>query len=81
MQAREHVRDGEADCRQFFDTLGTFATEIAKNGAPQGVMIGTTAIARGTFGSGRVFCFSPHPERTEAAQDYVFKAIHWAAKK
>jgi putative intracellular protease/amidase len=64
-----------------YETLGTFATEIAKNGAPQGVMIGTTAIARGTFGSGRVFCFSPHPERTEAAQDYVFKAIHWAAKK
>ena len=27
--AGEHVRGGEADCRQFFDTLGTFATVLA----------------------------------------------------
>jgi hypothetical protein len=26
---REQVRGGEADCRQFFDTLGTFATVLA----------------------------------------------------
>lgn len=64
-----------------FETLGTFATEIAKNGAPTGVMIGTTAIARGSFGAGRVFCFSPHPERTEAVQGQVLKAIQWAAGK
>jgi len=65
-----------------FETLGTFATEIAKNGAPKGVMPGTTAIARGTFGSGRVFCFSPHPERSEpAVQGHVLKAIQWAAGK
>jgi putative intracellular protease/amidase len=64
-----------------YEELGTFATEIAKNGAPKGVMPGTTAIARGTFGSGRVFCFSPHPERTPAVQNQVLKAIQWAAKK
>lgn len=64
-----------------FESLGTFATEIAKNGAPTGVMIGTTAIARGSFGEGRVFCFSPHPERTEAVQGQVLKAIQWAAGK
>jgi hypothetical protein len=62
-----------------YDALGTFATEIAKNGAPPGVMIGTTAIAQGRYGAGRVFCFSPHPERTPAVQNYVFKAIHWSA--
>ncbi len=63
-----------------FETLGTFTTEIAKNGAPQGIMLGTTAIARGTFGAGRVFCFSPHPERSESAvQGHVLKAIQWAA--
>lgn len=63
-----------------YETLGTFATEIAKNGAPKGVMPGTTAIARGTFGTGRVFCFSPHPERSEpAVQGHVLKAIQWAA--
>jgi putative intracellular protease/amidase len=64
-----------------YETLGTFATEIAKNGAPKGVMPGTTAIARGTFGAGRVFCFSPHPERTSAVQGQVLKAIQWAAGK
>jgi putative intracellular protease/amidase len=65
-----------------FETLGTFSTEIAKNGAPKGVMLGTTAIARGTFGSGRVFCFSPHPERSEpAVQGHVLKAIQWAASR
>jgi putative intracellular protease/amidase len=64
-----------------YETLGTFATEIAKNGAPKGVMPGTTAIARGSFGSGRVFCFSPHPERTPAVQDQVLKAILWAARR
>lgn len=42
---------------------------------------GTTAIARGTFGAGRVFCFSPHPERTPAVQRQVLKAIQWAAGK
>jgi putative intracellular protease/amidase len=62
-----------------YETLGTFATEIAKNGAPKGVMPGTTAIARGTFGAGRVFCFSPHPERTPAVQGQVLKAIQWSA--
>lgn len=62
-----------------YETLGTYVTEIAKNGAPQGVMPGTTAIARGTFGKGRVFCFSPHPERTQGVQHFVSRAIQWAA--
>jgi len=71
---------GKADIPDY-ETLGTFTTEIAKNGAPKGVMPGTTAIARGSFGSGRVFCFSPHPERTPAVQNQVLKAIQWAAGK
>jgi glutamine amidotransferase-like uncharacterized protein len=62
-----------------YEVLGTFATEIAKNGAPKGVMPGTTAIARGTFGKGRVFCFSPHPERTDGVQHFVRRAILWTA--
>jgi putative intracellular protease/amidase len=62
-----------------YETLGTFATEIAKNGAPKGVMPGTTAIARGMFGKGRVLCFSPHPERTEGVQHFVRRAVKWTA--
>ena len=64
-----------------YETLGTFASEIAENGAPKGVMQGTTAIAQGRYGAGRVFCFSPHPERTADVQEFVFKAVLWAAGK
>ena len=71
---------GKADIPDY-QTLGAYATEIAKNGAPQGVMPGTTAIACGDFGAGRVFCFSPHPERTPAIQHQVLSAILWAANR
>lgn len=62
-----------------YEPLATYVTEIAKNGAPMGVMPGTTAIARGTFGSGRVICFSPHPERTPAWEAALHRAVLWSA--
>ena len=62
-----------------YQPLGTFETEIAKNGAPTGVMRDTTAIASGTFGKGRVLCFSPHPEKTAAVNHFVHAAVRWAA--
>jgi hypothetical protein len=37
------------------------ASRARDNGAPKGVMIGTTAIARGTFGAARVFCLVRTP--------------------
>lgn len=58
-----------------YHAVATFKTEIAKNGAPKGVMVGTTAIAQGKFGQGRVVCFSPHPEMTEGLDDLVRQAI------
>ncbi len=58
-----------------YETVATFETEIAKNGAPEGVMKGTTAIAKGTFGNGRVICFSPHPEMTDGLEQMVRLAI------
>lgn len=58
-----------------YETIATFETEIAKNGAPEGVMKGTTAIAKGKFGSGRVLCFSPHPELTIGLEDMIRIAI------
>lgn len=60
-----------------YKNLATFESEIAKNGAPSGIMKGTTAIACGTFGKGKVFCFSPHPERTEGLMDHIHRAILW----
>jgi putative intracellular protease/amidase len=61
-----------------YEPLATFATEIAKNGAPKGVMPGTTAIARGTFGAGRVICFSPHPEVSGGPNHLVAAGVKWA---
>lgn len=58
-----------------YQCLATFETEIALNGAPVGVMKGTTAIACGVYGRGRVFCFSPHPEMTDGLEALVLSAI------
>jgi glutamine amidotransferase-like uncharacterized protein len=70
-------RDDIAD----YQLLASYETEIAENGAPTGVMKGTTAIARGKFGKGRVFCFSPHPEKTPELDPYVRAAVHWVAER
>jgi len=59
-----------------YDPVATFQTEIAQKGAPKGVMIGTTAIAEGRFGKGRVICFSPHPELTEGLHHLIQCALH-----
>jgi hypothetical protein len=61
-----------------YEPLATFATEIAKNGAAKGVMPGTTAIARGTFGVGRVICFSPHPEVSGGPNHLIAAGVKWA---
>jgi glutamine amidotransferase PdxT len=60
-----------------YEVLGRFDGEIAKNGAPTGVMKGTTAIAAAPFESGRVICISPHPERTDNLHDMVYRALLW----
>lgn len=63
-----------------FVELASYEGEIAKNGAQAGVMPGTTAIAQGTFGKGRVICFSPHPEKTPGYEELVLRGLHWAAE-
>jgi len=64
-----------------YEVLARFKTEIAENGAPPGIMKGTTAMARGRYGQGRVFCFSPHPELTEGLERLVFDAIEDVRRK
>jgi glutamine amidotransferase-like uncharacterized protein len=64
-----------------YERIATFETEIAKNGAPEGVMKGTTAAARAPFGKGRVFCYSPHPERTPGLDRLIEQAVRWTAAK
>jgi glutamine amidotransferase-like uncharacterized protein/N-formylglutamate amidohydrolase len=62
-----------------FQSLATYDGEIVKNGAPEGVMRGTTAIASGEYGKGRVICFSPHPEKTPNLEHLLLQGIQWAA--
>jgi len=62
-----------------YESLAIYATEIAKHGAPRGVMKGTSAAVRCQFGSGRVFCFSPHPELTEGLDHLIPVAVDWLA--
>lgn len=62
-----------------YRVLATYDSEIAKKGAPTGVMTGTTAIASGLCGKGRVLCFSPHPESGRSLNHFVGLAVRWAA--
>lgn len=63
-----------------YEELAKYETEIAKRGAPTGVMKGTTAIARCSYGKGRVQCFSPHPEKTPGLEPFLQAAVRWAAE-
>ncbi|MFN3191767.1 MAG: BPL-N domain-containing protein [Aureliella sp.] len=58
-----------------YKVLASYESEIAQQGAPEGAMVGTTAIALGRFGEGRVFCFSPHPELTDGLEHFVERAV------
>ncbi len=62
-----------------FKALALYRTEIAKNGALEGVMKDTPAIVAGRFGQGRVLCSSPHPEYTDGLESFVHRAVRWAA--
>jgi hypothetical protein len=64
-----------------YTALTVFDSEIAQNGAPKGIMIGTTAMACGQFGKGRVFVSSPHPEKTKGLDGIVRTAIVWLARQ
>ena len=71
---------GEKDDINDYELLATYETEIVKNGAPEGVMKGTTAVARAEYGKGRVLCFSPHPEKTSGREPFLQAAVRWVAK-
>lgn len=70
---------GKKDDIEDYEPLAAYETEMRKNDAPPGIMKGTTAIARGKFGKGRVVCFSPHPEKTPGRETFLQSAVRWAA--
>jgi glutamine amidotransferase-like uncharacterized protein len=58
-----------------FRTLATYATEIAENDSPVGIMKGSPAMAEAPLGKGRVMVFSPHPENTPGLERMLPLAI------
>ncbi|MEN1679041.1 MAG: BPL-N domain-containing protein [Planctomycetota bacterium] len=62
-----------------YTPLALYESGIAKRGAPEGVMRGTTAVASAEFGNGRVLVFSPHPEKTEGLGGMLAAGVRWAA--
>ena len=70
---------GERDEIPDYETLALFRGEVAKNGTSKGVMPGTPALIRGSFGEGRAIAFSPHPEKTDALGHFIRDAVLWAA--
>jgi glutamine amidotransferase-like uncharacterized protein len=64
-----------------YKELATFKTEIAENDAPPGVMTGTTAIAQGIYGNGKVISISPHFEKREEQRIFIEKCVIWLGNK
>lgn len=59
--------------------LTLFRTEVAKNGTPAGVMVNSPAQAAASYGRGRVFISSPHPENTPGLEHLIPRGLLWAA--
>ncbi len=62
-----------------YTPVSTFRTETAENGTPAGVQVGSPSQVIGTFGKGRVFISSPHPENTPGLENMIPRALLWAA--
>lgn len=62
-----------------YTAVTLFKTEIADNGTPAGVQVNSPAHVISTFGKGRVFISSPHPENTPGLENFIPRGIFWAA--
>ena len=63
-----------------YEVLTRYSTELALNETPVGVMVSSPAMVRSSFGLGRVFISSPHPEMTEGLDFIIESAAGWAAR-
>jgi len=64
-----------------YQPVTIFTTETALNNTPVGVQIGSPAMTASTFGKGRVFTSSPHPENTPGLENMIPRALLWSAGK
>ncbi|WP_339743668.1 BPL-N domain-containing protein [uncultured Rubinisphaera sp.] len=62
-----------------YEVLASYETEIAKKGAPEGAMTDAHAIIRTMYGSGRVICYSPHPEKEWGPKELMAHGVRWAS--
>jgi hypothetical protein len=62
-----------------YTTISVFRSEVAEHDTPVGVMINSPAQAAATFGKGRVFVSSPHPEGTPGLENLIPRGIVWAS--
>jgi len=62
-----------------YEVLAKYDTEVARNGAPENTMVGTHAIIRSKFGTGRVICFGPHPEKKDGPKSLIASGVYWAS--
>lgn len=73
------IQPGDEKDIPAYESLAFFRTELAKNGTPEGVMIDSPALARGSYGKGRVLFSSPHPEQTRGMDDLIPSAVRWVS--
>lgn len=62
-----------------YGTLVRYVTDMAKPGAPTGMMTGRDAAVAARFGRGRVVAFGPHPELSPGLGHWLVNAALWAA--
>jgi glutamine amidotransferase-like uncharacterized protein len=62
-----------------FEPLVYFRSETAKVPEQAGLQINTPALARSTFGAGRVLVSSPHPEQTAGMEEWIVRAVRAVA--
>ena len=67
------------DSRRDVCCLTFFRTEVTDFGSPPDTMVNTPPIARGTYGKGRLFVSSAHPEQTPGLEGWIEKTVRAVA--
>lgn len=73
------LKPGDRQDLPAYTPLVLFRTEMALNDTPVGVQVNSPAQAVATYGKGRVFVSSPHPEGTPGLENLIPRGIFWAA--
>jgi hypothetical protein len=73
------IKPGDRADVPAYTPVAFFRSEIAEFGSPVEVMVNSPSQAMGTFGKGRVFISSPHPENTPGLEYFIPRGALWAA--